>query len=277
MLSEHKTVVSESLEDKKLRLERILRELGQAAVAFSGGVDSALLLKAAVRGLGPSAVLAVTVSSPVHPAWERAEAEWLAGDLGVRHIVIESDELEDESFVSNSPDRCYVCKFARFRELKRIAREHGFAHVVDGSNVDDLHDFRPGQRAAAEHEVRSPLREAGFTKADIRTYSRELDLHTWDRPSQACLASRFPYGERITAQGLTQVGQAEDFLRSVVSGAVRVRHHGNLARVEVEPAQLGALLARKDDVATHLHALGFTYVTLDLVGFRSGSMNEVLS
>jgi len=165
MLSEHKTVVSESLEDKKLRLERILRELGQVAVAFSGGVDSALLLKAAVRGLGTSAVLAVTVSSPVHPAWERAEAEWLAGDLGVRHIVIESDELEDESFVSNSPDRCYVCKFARFRELKRIAREHGFAHVVDGSNVDDLHDFRPGQRAAAEHGVRSPLREAGFTKA----------------------------------------------------------------------------------------------------------------
>jgi len=271
------TAVAESLEDKKVRLKGLLRELGRVTVAFSGGVDSALLLKAAVSSLGPSAVLAVTVSSPVHPAWERAEAERLARDLGVQHIVVESNEVQDEAFAANSPDRCYVCKFGRFGELIRIAQERGFAHVLDGSNVDDSHDFRPGQRAAAELGVRSPLREAGFTKADVRAYSRELGLPTWDRPSQACLASRFPYGERITAEGLVQVEQAEDYLRGVVAGSIRVRHHGNLARIEVEPARLEDILAHKDDVIAHLRALGFKYVTLDLAGFRSGSMNEALS
>lgn len=271
-----KPTASSNLDAKRSELEHILQAMGRVALAFSGGVDSTLLLKVSAGCLGANNVLAITVSSPIHPAREQREAATLAQSLGVPHILVESDELQNEDFVANPPDRCYQCKFTRFGDLVKIAQSHGFDYVLDGSNTDDLNDYRPGQKAAQQHGVRSPLQEAGFSKSDIRTLSKSLDLPTWNRPSQACLASRFPYGERITEEGLDRVDRAEEFLRDIVSGQIRVRHHGNLARVEVEPDQFFLLLAQRENISTHLKSLGFTYVTLDLIGFRSGSMNEVL-
>ena len=265
-----------NLEVRQATLERILQQMGRVVVAFSGGVDSSFLLKVAVDCLGKNNVLAVTVASPVHPDWERCEAEELARKLDVLHLILPSNELEIEEFVANPPDRCYVCKFNRFGRLVEIARERGFIHVVDGSNVDDLGDHRPGQRAASERGVVSPLTEAGLTKADIRAASHQLGLPTWDRPSQACLASRFPYGERLTAEGLAGVGRAEEYLRGLGLRQVRVRRHAGLARIEAEPQDFPAILSRRTEIYTSLQALGFAYVSLDLLGFRSGSMNEVL-
>jgi uncharacterized protein len=267
---------SSPLQTRRDRLGTILRDMGQVAVAFSGGVDSSLLLRVAVDSLGAPNVLAITVASPVHPQWEREGAESLARSLGVEHLVVESDELGDDAFVANPPDRCYICKFGRFSELARLAEARGFSSVADGGNADDTSDYRPGQRAADELGVRSPLREAGFTKADVREVSRILGLPTWDRPSRACLASRFPYGERITLDGLRQVDQAEDFLMKMGIRQLRVRHHGNLARIELAPEDFGLAMSHREQVVARLRALGFAYVTLDLAGFRSGSMNEVL-
>jgi uncharacterized protein len=245
-------------------------------VAFSGGVDSSLLLKLAVDSLDSDNVLAVTVASPVHPTWEREEAESLARSLSVTHIVAETDELEDESFAGNPPDRCYICKFGRFSQLVAIAQERGFPHVLDGGIADDVQDYRPGRRAAHELGVRSPLREVGFTKREVRALSRMLGLPTWNRPSRACLASRFPYGERITHEGLRRVDRAERILLEMGIEQMRVRHHGDLARIEVLPEEFPRLMSRRDEVTGRLRDLGFVYVTLDLAGFRSGSMNEVL-
>jgi len=258
-------------------LKEILRETESALIAYSGGVDSTFLLKIARDTLG-SDVLAVTADSPTYPSQEIQEAKALARKLSVRHLTIETEEFADSNFVSNPPDRCYYCKKELFSKLRKIARENHLNHILDGSNLDDEKDFRPGMRAAREFGVRSPLREAGFTKEDIRQLSKELDLATWNKPALACLASRFPYGKPLTKQDLGRVGKAEKLLRDMGIGQIRVRHHGHIARIEVPRGEINRFLSDsfRKKLVDKLKELGYTYVTLDLEGYRTGSMNEVL-
>ncbi len=266
------------LESKYQRLKALLSETGGMVVAYSGGVDSTLLLRVAVEVLGERA-LAVTASSQTYPAQEVAEALCLAGELGARLREIHTEELAHEEFASNPPERCFYCKQELFGKLVEMAREEGLPAVADGSNVDDTGDYRPGMRAAAELGIRSPLREAGFTKADVRELSKELGLPTWDKPSFACLASRFPYGERITPENLGRVGAAEQVLRELGFRQVRVRHHGDSARIEVGPEDLGRAIEpeHRERIVSELTKLGYLYVTLDLEGYRTGSMNKPLA
>lgn len=267
------------LDRKKKKLEQTLKDLKSVLVAFSGGVDSTFLLKAALDTLGAEKVLAVTATSSTYPKSEFQEACRLAEELGARHLVIESEETEIAEFVQNPPNRCYYCKRELFGKLTRIAEQEGFAAVADGSNVDDQSDFRPGGRAAIELGIRSPLREAGLTKADIRELSRDLGLRTWDKPAFACLSSRFPYGTAISSEKLEQVDAAERFLREKGFRQIRVRHHDRTARIEVSPAEMNRFFdeALIREVVAALKRIGYTYVTLDLEGYRTGSMNEVLS
>lgn len=265
------------LKAKYDNLKTILAETGGLLVAYSGGVDSTLLLKAATKVLGDRA-LAVTATSETYPPQEFAEAKKLATEIGARQRVIHTSELEVEQFCNNPPERCYYCKTELFGKLLEIAREEGLAAVADGSNVDDMGDYRPGMKAAKELGVISPLREAGLTKDEIREISKELGLPTWDKPSFACLASRFPYGDRITMEKLTQVAAAEQVLRGLGLGQLRVRHHGQTARIEVEPEGFETVI-RSDNrarIVEEFHKIGYLYVTLDLDGYRTGSMNEPL-
>jgi len=264
--------------DKKLEnLKEILLNMESVLIAYSGGVDSTLLLKVSKDTLGDK-VLAVTANSLTYPSWEIEAAREMAQRLGARHMVIETQELANPEFVNNLPDRCYYCKRELFSKLALIAKEFDLNYVLDGSNYDDLNDFRPGMQAAREFKVRSPLKEAAFTKEDIRQLSKELGLPTWDKPSFACLASRFPYGTAITKENLIRIGEAERFLRSSGMRQVRVRHYNHIARIEATQEQISKLLSKelRGKIVNKFKDLGYTYVTVDLEGYRTGSMNEVL-
>lgn len=267
----------DELHQKKERLEAYLRSLGSVAVAFSSGVDSTFLLKVAHDVLGDKAI-AVTARSCSFPARERDEAARFCASEGIRQVVVDVDELRIEGFRDNPVNRCYLCKRGLFAEIGAVANAHGAAYVAEGSNLDDEGDYRPGLRAVAELGVKSPLREAGLIKAEIRALSKELGLPTWDKPSFACLASRFAYGEPISEEKLAMVDKAEQLLLDLGFRQVRVRIHGMIARIEVLPQEFEKLL--RDDVRNRIYGelkqLGFSYVTMDLGGYRTGSMNEVL-
>jgi uncharacterized protein len=259
------------------RLRERLRIVGGAVVAFSSGVDSTFLLRVAHEELGER-VVAATIRSHTFPRRELDEAVAFCRAEGVRHEVIDSEELDIPGFAENPPDRCYHCKRELFSKLLAFAHENGLAAVLEGSNIDDDGDYRPGRRAIRELGIVSPLHDVGLTKAEIRALSREMGLPTSDKPSFACLASRFPYGERITVFGLERVEKAEQWLLDAGLGLtqLRVRSHGDMARIEVPPADIPRLAARAAEIAAAFNDLGFAYVTLDLLGYRTGSMNEVL-
>lgn len=252
-----------------------LRGCGSLAVALSGGVDSAMLAKAAFLALGDKAV-AVTAVSEMVPLSEREDASACTGLIGIRHVLLQSDDLALPEVVSNGKERCYYCKKHRFQMLLEWAKAHGYRYVADGSNADDAEDYRPGMRAVRELKIISPLAECGFTKADIRRQAKEWGIPVWDKPSAACLASRVAYGIPLSPARLSRIDRAEGFLRAYLRGQIRVRDHGDLARLELSPAEFDTFWAHREELTERIKALGFAYVTLDLNGYRMGSQNEVL-
>ena len=268
-----------NLPEKNQRLQRILKDLGRVVVAYSGGVDSAFLLKAAVDTLGAADVLACISAGESEPGHQVERAAALARDIGVELRTVETGELEDPNFVVNQADRCFHCKSHLCKVLLKVAEADGYRHVVFGTNYDDLDDFRPGNRATEKFGVRAPLAEAELTKNDIRQLSRQLGLPTADIPSSPCLASRISYGLEVTAARLRQVDEAETFLRGLGFVEFRVRHHDNVARIEVPPGEIARFVTEplRTNVVDKLKALGFQFITVDLQGFRSGALNEALS
>lgn len=263
------------LSQKLDNLKKILQSYGSVLVAFSGGVDSTFLLKVARDVLGEK-VLAVTATSEIYPPGEVDEARTLARLIGAEHIVFETKGLKSQAFAGNPPDRCYHCKKELYSELLAITREKGLNQMVDGVNADDADDYRPGIRAGIEMGVRAPLKEANLTKRDIHDLSREFGLPTAGKPANPCLASRFPYGTEITPGGLEMVHNAEQYLKSFGIKQLRVRHHGNLARIEVPPEYFSLVVGKAEEIASAIKKMGYTFVTLDLLGYRTGSMNETL-
>ena len=261
-------------------LKKSLKKMGKVLIAFSGGVDSSFLLKVALDTLGKENVLAVTADSETYPRAELKEASDLARDLGLdgRHRIIKTSEFKIKKFSENPPDRCYYCKLELFSKLKKIAKENKIDYVLDGSNYSDRDDFRPGRKAINKLGVRSPLLESELTKEEIRALSKKLNLPTWNKPAFACLSSRIPYGENITLEKVSRIEKAESFLRSLGFLQLRVRHHNKIARIELDPKEFKRLMNEdlRKKIYGKLKGLGFSYVTLDLLGYRTGSMNEVL-
>jgi len=269
-------VATGNLQKRLAELEQIIAPYGSALVAFSGGVDSSLALAVAARALPKNRVLAVTSNNETYLPSELDLARDLAASLGVEHLVVNTRELDDPNYASNPTNRCYFCKSTLYSDLARLAEEKGYACVVDGANKDDEGDYRPGRKAARELGVVSVLSRAGMTKDEVRELAKHLRLPTWDKPALACLSSRFPYGQEITPQKLSQVARAEEFLRREGFRQVRVRHHGEIARLEVGPDELERAFAMREDISAELLDAGFLYVTLDLAGYRSGSLNAAL-
>jgi uncharacterized protein len=269
--------LTEELKEKLIKLEEYIRTLGSLAIGFSGGVDSSFLLAVAHEVLGDR-VIAVTGADASVPEREVNEAKAFCADRGIRHIICKMNPMEMEGYRNNSPDRCYFCKHGIFSEVKNIADENGISYMAEGSNIDDIGDYRPGLRAAAELSVKSPLREAGLNKSDVRLISKAMGLPTWSKPAYACLASRFVYGEEITEEKLRMIDRAEQFLIEHGFLEERVRLHGRIARIEVPPSDIPRLASDeiRDMVYEEFRAIGFQFITLDLKGYRMGSMNATL-
>ena len=267
-----------NVEEKLSKLKEVVSKLDSVVVAFSGGVDSTLVTKVCYDVLKDNS-MAVTARSETYPDFEFKEAQKLSKEIGIKHLVIDTSELAIEGFADNPPERCYFCKTELFGKLKDIAKQHSFLNVADGANLDDTQEFRPGLQASKELNVRSPLKEAGMTKKDIREVSKMLNLPNWNKPAYACLSSRFPYGQSITEEKLSMVSEAEKYLRDLGLVQFRVRHHETIARIEVLPEDIHILTnsPAREELTAKFKEIGFTYVTLDLAGYRSGSMNEVLS
>ncbi len=269
-------VATDTLQKKLTELEKILVPYESALVAFSGGVDSSLALAVAARALPRHRVLAVTSNNETYLPSELDLAREFAESLGVEHLVVNTRELDNPNYASNPTNRCYFCKSTLYSDLAKLAEDKGYACVVDGANKDDEGDYRPGRKAAKELGVVSVLSEAQITKAEVRGLAKHLGLPTWDKPALACLSSRFPYGQEITPEKLSQVARAEEFLRREGFRQVRVRHHGEIARLEVGPEELERAFARREKISAELLDAGFLYVTLDLAGYKPGGLNAAL-